>query len=73
MRTRHPLPPLRTKQAEEDARSGRNVVQIPSAGAPQEEVVAAAVANCEAQMAEDRKTTALKALQVGWRNAQGLA
>ncbi len=52
------------------------MLQIPPASAPREEVIAAAVANCEAQMAEDRKTTALKALQVafgkclGWEGAR---
>ena len=51
-------------QAEEDAAAGRNVVPIPADDAGRDSVIAAAVANCEAQMAEDRKTTALKALQV---------
>lgn len=49
--------------AEEDRRGGRNVVPIPQADAGREAVVAAAAANAEAQIAEDRKTTALKALQ----------
>jgi hypothetical protein len=41
------------------------VVAIPGGESGREAVVAAAVANCEAQMAADRKTTALKSLQVG--------
>ena len=36
---------------------------FPDASASKEDIIAAAVASCEAQMAEDRKTTALKALQ----------
>lgn len=55
---------LLRRQAAEDAAAGRNVVQIPGGDAGRDAVVAAAVVNCEAQMAEDRKTTALKALQV---------
>ena len=36
---------------------------FPASTAPKEEVIAACLANCEAQMAADRKTTALKSLQ----------
>lgn len=36
---------------------------MPDASAPKADIIAAAVASCEAQMAADRKTTALKALQ----------
>ena len=61
---------LLRQQAESDAASGLTVPGIPGSEAGQEAVVAAAVANCEAQMAGDRKTTALKSLQVlggcGW-------
>lgn len=41
------------------------LVQIPGPEAGKEAVVAAAAANAGAQIAEDRKTTALKGLQVG--------
>ncbi|PSC73334.1 putative bifunctional methylthioribulose-1-phosphate dehydratase enolase-phosphatase E1 [Micractinium conductrix] len=54
---------LLRQQAESDAASGLTVPGIPGSEAGQEAVVAAAVANCEAQMAGDRKTTALKSLQ----------
>ena len=50
-------------QAQADAAAGAAVVSIPEPGAGREAVIAACVANCQAQMAADRKTTALKALQ----------
>ncbi len=50
-------------QAEEDAGSGGLGI-IPPVGAPQSDIIAASVASAEAQMDADRKTTALKALQV---------
>ena len=56
---------LLRQQAESDAAGGLGVVAIPVGEAGREAVVAAAVANCKAQMAADRKTTALKSLQVG--------
>lgn len=37
---------------------------VPPVGAPASDIIAAAVASAEAQMDADRKTTALKALQV---------
>ena len=53
--------------AADDAAAGDmvagTVIAIPEAEAGREAVVSAAVANCEAQMARDRKTTALKSLQ----------
>ena len=58
---------LLRQQAETDAGSGLSVVAIPGPEGGRDAVVAAAVASCEAQMASDRKTTALKSLQVLWR------
>lgn len=54
---------LLRQQAQDDARGGLPVPAIPGAEAGKEAVVDAAVANCEAQMDGDRKTTALKSLQ----------
>ena len=56
---------LLRQQAAADAAAGMAVVAVPGPEAGREAVVAAAVANAEAQMDGDRKTTALKALQVG--------
>lgn len=54
---------LLRQQAAEDAAAGLTVPPIPGSEAGRDAVVAAAVANCEAQMDGDRKTTALKSLQ----------
>lgn len=54
---------LLKQQAEADAAAGLSVPAIPGVEAGREAVVAGAVANCEAQMEGDRKTTALKSLQ----------
>lgn len=62
--TREDLALLR-QQAHSDAQAGLSVPAIPGPEAGKEAVVAAAVASCEAQMDGDRKTTALKSLQVG--------
>lgn len=62
---------LLRQQAQDDARGGLPVPAIPEAEAGKEAVVDAAVANCEAQMDGDRKTTALKSLQVGCQGKPG--
>ncbi len=64
---------LLRQQAEADAQAGLSVPAIPGAEAGKEAVVAAAVASCEAQMDGDRKTTALKSLQVGLGPRRGRA
>ncbi len=51
-------------QVEEDKAAGVNTVEIPPPGSERGSVVDAAVAVVNAQMDVDRKTTALKALQV---------
>ena len=51
-------------QANTDEAAGQSVVSIPEASAGQETVVEAATQNVFAQMDGDRKTTALKRLQV---------
>lgn len=54
---------LLRRQAQSDASSGTVVPAIADAIEGREKVIATAVANCEAQMDADRKTTALKSLQ----------
>ena len=51
-------------QAKSDEAAGQSVVSIPEASAGQAAVVEAATQNVFAQMDGDRKTTALKRLQV---------
>ena len=51
-------------QANTDEAAGQSIVSIPEASAGQEAVVEAATQNVFAQMDGDRKTTALKRLQV---------
>lgn len=51
-------------QAQEDAAAGTSVVAIPDATASKDAIVDAAARNVFAQMDTDRKTTALKSLQV---------
>jgi methylthioribulose 1-phosphate dehydratase/enolase-phosphatase E1 len=55
---------LLREQAHADTAAGLTVPPIPSASQGRDAVIVAAVANCEAQMDSDRKTTALKSLQV---------
>lgn len=55
---------LLRQQAQADSAAGMAVPAIPDPSTGREAVIAAAVANCEAQMQADRKTTALKSLQV---------
>ena len=57
-------------QAAEDAAAGLAVPAVPGPEAGRDAVVAGAVANCEAQMDGDRKTTALKSLQVRGRGGR---
>lgn len=57
---------LLRQQAAADTAASLQVPAIPGPEAGRDAVVTAAVANCEAQMAGDRKTTALKSLQVCW-------
>lgn len=54
---------LLRQQAQADSAAGMAVPAIPDPSTGREAVIAAAVANCEAQMQADRKTTALKSLQ----------
>lgn len=63
---------LLRQQAAADVAAGLTVPPIPGPEAGQAAVVAGAVANCEAQMDGDRKTTALKSLQVGAAGAAGV-
>ena len=51
-------------QAKSDEAAGQSVVSIPEASAGQAAMVEAATQNVFAQMDGDRKTTALKRLQV---------
>ena len=51
-------------QASADEAAGQSVVSIPEASAGQETVIEAATQSVFAQMDADRKTTALKGLQV---------
>ena len=61
---------LLRQQADIDLAAGMNVPGIPEPGSEHGAVIAGAMANCEAQMQANRKTTALKSLQVrpdgGW-------
>ena len=65
---------LPAAQGEADTAAGSpDVVAVPPAAAGKKAVINAVVASVQAQMAADRKTTALKALQVGWRSRASLS
>lgn len=51
-------------QARDDAAAGQSVESIPDASAGKDAIVDAATKNVFAQMDSDRKTTALKSIQV---------
>ncbi len=51
-------------QSEEDVKAGKASTSIPAGSEGKDAVLEAAVASVFAQMDEDRKTTALKSLQV---------
>ena len=59
------MTPSASPQAKDDAAAGTSAVPIPDTTASKDTIVDAATKNVFAQMDTDRKTTALKSLQVG--------